>query len=266
MRWPGVAAAAAVAALVVPLSAWGAPTIGAEVSPARISVGQGFDYVVRATVDTGDDARRARVVAPIGAFDAIGPSKLVRDGREVRLTQHLACLGLACVSTNQARTLALPAAQVVLDGAVTPAAPVEITVVPRVPAEVVAAETPAYIRQTEVPPPRFAARPGVLTAVALALAAAFVVIGVVLFVPWLRSGRRTARESVDEYDRAVRLLRESSERQAADRRRAAGLLGRVARPRADALAATADRVAWSRSQPDAAAVAGLADSAESERR
>jgi hypothetical protein len=262
MRRLGVAAGAAFAALLVPPAAGAAPAVTAEVSPARISVGQPFDYVVRATVDTSDQARDVRIVAPIGAFDAIGPSTLVRDGREVRLTQRVACLGPACVSTNTPRLLLLPPARATRGGTVTTAAPVEITVVPRVPAAVVRARTPAYVRQTEVPPARFAARPDLLAAVALALAAVFAVVGVVLLVSCFRPRSRLERGAADEYARAVRLLRESTERQAADRRRAAGLLGRVARPRAEALATSADRVAWSRPQPEPDVVAGLADRAE----
>jgi len=249
--------------LLLPAAALGAPSIRAEVSAPGTSVGRPFDYVVRATLDSEDGAQRARIVAPIGAFAAIGPSSVVRDGREVRLTQRLACLGLGCVPRRQSRVVPLPAARVVADGRTTVAPSVSISVVPRVPAAAVTARDPAYRRQTGIPPAGFSPRPGVLAAGA---AAVLVLVAAIIVATGFRHGARSARTDVDDYERAVRLLRESRGRPSPDRRRAAGLLGRVARARAgEGLATSADRVAWSRPQPDAAAVGGLADRAESDR-
>ena len=67
--------------LLLPAAALGASSIRAEVSAPETSVGRPFDYVVRATLGSEDGAQRARIVAPIGAFAAIGPSSVVRDGR-----------------------------------------------------------------------------------------------------------------------------------------------------------------------------------------
>jgi hypothetical protein len=251
--------------LLLPAAALGAPSIRAEVSSPRTSVGRPFDYVVRATLDSEDEARKARILAPIGAFSAVRPSSVERDGREVRLTQRLACLGPGCVPRRESRVVALPAARVVADGRTTSAPAVSIAVVPRVPAAAVAADDPVYRRQTGVPPPGFSPRPGVLAGLAAGGAALLVVVAVVLIATGLRGRARAASKS-DEYERAVRLLRESQGRQSPDRRRAAGLLGRVARARSgEGLATSADRVAWSRAQPDAAAVGGLAERAERER-
>ena len=67
--------------LLLPAAALGAPSIRAEVSSPQTSVGRPFDYVVRATLDSEDEAREARIVAPIGAFAAVGPSTVEHDGR-----------------------------------------------------------------------------------------------------------------------------------------------------------------------------------------
>ena len=252
--------------LLLPAAALGAPSIRAEVSSPQTSVGRPFDYVVVATLDSEDAAREARIFAPIGAFAAVGASSVERDGREVRLTQRLACLGPGCVAGRENRVVSLPAARVVAAGRTTTAPEVSIAVVPRVPVAVVAARDPAYRRQTEIPPAGFSPRPDVLAALAAGGAALLVLVAVVLVATGLRGRTRVARTEADEYERAVRLLRESQGRRSPDRRRAAGLLGRVARVRVgEGLATSADRVAWSRPQPDAAAVGSLADRAESER-
>ena len=252
--------------LLLPAAALGAPSVRAEVSSSETSVGRPFEYVVSATLDSEDDARRARLVAPIGEFEAVGPSTQMREGGEVRLTQRLACLGPGCVPRRNARVVALPPARVVVGARTATAQPASIAVVPRVPAAVVASRNPKYLRQTDLPPPGYSVRPDVLAAVAAALALALVLVGVAIIATGLRGRRRDAAVDADAYDRAVRLLRESTSRTSPDRRRAAGLLGRVARTRSvDGLASSADRVAWSRAQPDAAAVGGLADRAETER-
>lgn len=252
--------------LLLPAGALGAPSIRAEASSPQTSVGRPFDYVVRATLDSEGEAREARILAPIGAFQAVGPSSVEREGREVRFTQRLACLGPGCVPRRENRVVPLPAARVVADGRTTTAPAVSIAVLPRVPAAVVAARDPAYRRQTEIPPAGFSPRPTVLAALAAGGAALLVLVAVALIATGLRGRARAALTEADEYERAVRLLRESQGRESPDRRRAAGLLGRVARSRVgEGLATSADRVAWSRPQPDAAAVGGLADRAESER-
>ena len=178
--------------LLLPAAALGAPSIRAEVSSPRTSVGRPFDYVVRATLDSEDDAREARILAPIGAFQAVGPSSVERDGREVRFTQRLACLGPGCVPGRENRVVPLPAARVVADGRTTAAPTVSIAVVPRVPAAVVAARDPVYRRQTEIPPAGFSPRPTVLAALAAGGAALLVLVAVVLVATGLRGRARAA--------------------------------------------------------------------------
>jgi hypothetical protein len=261
-----VAAALCALWLLLPATALGAASIRADVSSSETSVGRPFDYVVRATLESEDDARRARIVAPIGAFEAVGPATQERDGREVRLTQRLACLGPGCVPRRDTRVVPFAPARVELGARTTTAEPASIAVVPRVPEAVVASRNPGYVRQTGIPPPGFPVQPDVLAALAAALALALALGAVAIVATGLRARRRETTVDVDPYDRAVRLLRESASRSDPDRRRAAGLLGRVARKGAgDGLASTADRVAWSRPQPDAASVGGLADRAETER-
>lgn len=265
-RRGGITGAVCAVALLAPAGASSAPSIGAVVSPSRTSVGRPFDYVVHATLDSEDDARSARIVAPIGAFEAVGAATSVRNGREVRLTQRLACLGPGCVPERGTRVVSLPPPRVVAGGRVTTAQPASLTVVPRVPAAVVAAREAKYLRQTEIPEPGLARRVDALAALAVVFAVAFVLAAVALVATGVRGRRPGAAVDADAYERAVRLLRESASRPTPDRRRAAGLLGRLAKTRArEGLGSTADRVAWSRQHPDAAAVGGLADRAETER-
>ena len=139
-----------------------------------------------------DEAREARILAPIGAFQPVGPSSVERGGREVRLTQRLACLGPGCVPGRENRVVPLPAARVVAGGRTTTAPTVSIAVVPRVPAVVVAARDPAYRRQTGIPPAGFSPSPTVLAALAAGAAALLVLVAVVLVATGLRGGVRAA--------------------------------------------------------------------------
>jgi beta-phosphoglucomutase-like phosphatase (HAD superfamily) len=110
------------------------------------------------------------------------------------------------------------------------------------------------------------ASPRRLALAAAAAAGALLLAAGALVAIELRRRRHDLPRDGDELDRAVRLLRESKGRSTSDRRRAAGLLGRVARNRVPAVVAGADRVAWSRPEPDGRAAAQLADRAEAEAR
>jgi len=254
------------AALLLPSAGAGAVTVTTRVDPSRASVGVPVTYTVEATFDDAATAARARIVAPTGAFESIGPARLERAGTRVTFTQTIACLGLACVPASSARSVVLPGATVVGAGVAGAAAPASVTVVPRVPAAAVAARVAPYRRQVELPDASLRASPRRLALVAAAAAGALLLAACALVVIELRRRRRDVPRDGDELDRAVRLLRESTGRSTADRRRAAGLLGRVARDRVPAVVAGADRVAWSRPEPDGRAAGQLADRAEAEAR
>lgn len=258
-----VLAAAGVAVLVAPV-AGAAVSVSARAEPTRVSLGTPFTYIVEATFDDPAATAHARIVGPPGAFDPIGRARVEHSGRTVRLTQRLACLGLGCVAGAGRRRVALPMPRVILSGGrVVAGRPLAVTVVPRVPAAAVAARTPVYRRQTELPPPDFRTNARAVGVVAATVAVALLVASAAIVLVELRRRRRPRAAETDELVRAARLVRESAKRASSDRRRAAGLLGRVARGDVEpGLAAAADRTAWSRSEPDEPAALRLADKAE----
>ncbi|HEY3541246.1 MAG TPA: hypothetical protein VGK79_01780, partial [Gaiellaceae bacterium] len=71
--------------------------------------------------------------------------------------------------------------------------------------------------------------------------------------------RRRGTVTVDELERALRLVREAEARPPADRRRALGLLARLLDARDGRLAGAARTLAWSRPEPEPAAVDDLVD-------
>ena len=243
------------AALALVPSASAAVTVRATASPAAVSFGDPFTYVVEARGDVSS----ARVVADTGPFATLAPGRTERSDGVVRVTQTLACLDLACAPGREPLRVTLPAARV---GSVE-AAPVTVSVAPRVPAAAVAASTPAFRRQTDLPGPTTRVSAGALTAglgaVALVLTLAAALL---LALPLLRQ-RAPVAAAVDPLARALRLLRESASRQAPDRRRAADLLSRTVDDTAIGSDATA--VAWSPHEPEPEEATALAGRAEARR-
>ena len=147
-----------------------------------------------------------------------GPFDRLPDGR-------LACLSDACAN------------RIISVGGVT------VRVVPRVTAKEVAARRPVYHPDTTAPA---ATRDGLADELLFAGAAVLAVCAAALAVSALRGRSRQA--PVDRLLRALRLVRESTERPSPDRRRAldhlAATLG--AAPPAE----RATRLAWSRPEPE----------------
>jgi hypothetical protein len=242
----------------------------ARVEPGSVGVGDPVGYVVEARFDAEQvDPASVRVFADTGPFAQVAPARTTRtsegDTVVVRLEQRIACLDLACAPTRRSRRVSLPAASATarLDagGATTArATPAAVAVEPRVTSADVRAAPAPFRQQTALPPTsdRLGRLPGRLTAAAVALAV--VALGLALLALWPRGRARSGEAALA---RAVRLLRESAARPAADRRRAAGLVSRVAgsadeRPLAD----DAARVAWSAKPPEPDAALALADRAE----
>jgi hypothetical protein len=233
------------------------PEISASVSSASVGVGDPFAYVVEAR-GTGP----VRVTADTGAFTAVAAPRVERshDGSAevVRVTQRLVCLDRGCAPGASPRRVSLPEAHVLTaDGAATARAR-QLAVVPRVPAKAVVASRAAYEKQVEVPGASTRLPPGVLAALLIAAAVVLVLAAAALVVRGLphRAGR--AARSLGLAD-ALRLLRESAGRPAADRRRAADFAGVLA---GGAARDEATRLAWAPPDPAADEVGALADHIE----
>ena len=157
-----VAAALVVAALAVSGAHAAPPSLTVVAEPARVGVGDTFAYVVEARLDASMvDASSVRVFADTGPFAQAGSARTTRSTRGsvlvVRLEQRLTCLDLACAPVQRRRRIPLPAARVVArlaGGVVTArAAPVAVSVEPRVAGAAVHAAAPPYRQQTELPAP-----------------------------------------------------------------------------------------------------------------
>lgn len=228
-----VVACAAVLALAG--SARAAPV--EAVAPGVVEFGDTFVYGV--TGRAGDP----RLDAPVAPFTRIGEPLVERRGNVVLVMQQLACLSEGCLGPGPTRRLRLGPRTIVVRGRVTPAE--------------VAAGLSAYRRNTALAPHGDASGASRLLAAVAAVAALAALVAVFLALP-----RRRAR--VDALERAIRLLRESAARAAPDRRRAADLLARLVRGRADALEHDATTIAWSRRDPASSDTEELAARASQE--
>jgi hypothetical protein len=242
------------------------PSIIATADPASPLFADPFSYVVVVKTPAAD-AARVRIRDDVGPFARVAPTHTTRSVSKgvatTTVTETLACLTAACMSSSpDGRSVSLPPARAVLDGATTTAIPVIVRVGTRVPSSEVTARQPPFRRPRALPAAGYRVSPGTLEV-------ALVVTGVLLLgvavlgiaVPILRRRQKgRAATEADPVTRAVRLLRESAERDAADRRRAAGLAARVVdRPDLSLDAAT---VAWSRPEPAPPDATSLADRVE----
>jgi hypothetical protein len=265
-----VAAALVGAGLAAGVAHAAPPQIRADVGPSTVGVGDTVTYVVEARLEaSGLDRSSVRVFADTGPFAEVGPAKTTRETRGstvvITLEQRLACLDLACAPVDKTRRIRLPAAQVTARRSGGPeatmrAVPVTIAVEPRVSRSAVAAASPPYRQQTSLPAP--SPRSGRLVALLTIATAVLLLAAVILAVLALRP-RRTSRPREEDLVRALRLLRESANRPAPDRRIAADLVSRlVGAAGATSLADDAAHLAWSERAPDPAATDTLAQRAE----
>ena len=244
------------------------PTIDARVDQANPRFGDSFGYVVTATVD-GSLVGGARIVQRRRTVHAARRRRSSGDRSSngvghITVTETIACLSAACLEERRRsrRPAAAPASRPGGEVAVAPR--VEVTVGSRVSRsgrEGVGAGRsggPAACRARPT-----ASRPSVAATRARAPRRR---------PPRRRRGRAHRLRSADRVpigagrststsaERAVRLLRESATRDAADRRRAASLASRVVGE--PELARTAAGVAWSRPEPGPPDATTLADRVE----
>ena len=243
------------------------PGITATASPDAPLFGDPFEYVVVVTTDPGA-AATVSIADDVGPFARVAPTRTERsvaDGvATTTLTETLACLSMACMSTSpDGRLVRLPQARAVVRGAGIEATPAIVRVGTRVPAPEVSAARPPFTRPERLPAVGYRVSPAALETMLLVVGFALLVGAALgLSVPAVQRRRRAAlvATAADPVARAVRLLRESANRDAADRRRAAGLASRVVdRPDLSLDAAT---IAWSRPEPDAPDATSLADRVE----
>jgi hypothetical protein len=233
------------------------PSVRVSVGSPTVGVGDPFDYVVEAR-----GAAPVRVTADLGPFSAVAAPRVARSdsgGAEVvRLAQRLICVDRGCAPGGSPRRVLLPEVHVTAgDGRASGRA--AVTLVPRVPAKVVAAEKAQYRKQLDVPAASPPLAAGALAALFVAAAIVFVLLAAWIVVRGRRRGQVRGRRVLGLAD-ALRLLRESAGRPAADRRRAADFAGRLAPD----VHTEAMRVAWAPPDPDADDVAALADRIEAE--
>ena len=132
-----------------------APSITASARPDTPLFGDPFTYLV--VVKTpAVDAGRVRIVDDVGAFARVAPTRTIRSVSNgvatTTVTETLACLTAACMSSSpDGRSVTLPRARAVLDGATTTAIPVIVRVGTRVPASEVTANEPPFRRPHDLP-------------------------------------------------------------------------------------------------------------------
>ncbi len=259
-------ALAAILVVAPPMATAADPTINARVDPAAPRFGDTFAYVVSATVGTPDLAG-ARVVVDVAPFTRLGPPVDRRTSASgvghITVAESLACLSAACLGRPVGAAVALPRARVFAGGKVAVAPRLEIAVGLRVSPAAVDAADPVFRRPETLPGTSFRFSPSAATAVLVVLGIALLAVGVAVLTGPLRLSRAAQRRTavdVDQRDRAVRLLRESATRDAADRRRAASLASRIVSE--PDLARTAAGVAWSRPEPGPPDATTLADRVE----
>jgi hypothetical protein len=258
----GAVVAASLAA-VVPAAADDV-VVRASVDRQSVGLGEPFDYRVEVHGATG-----MTVFADVAPFVAAAPPHRSRSdgGRVVRIEQRLICLDRACAPSKNARRVALPRVRVTGAGDVAPAAPVSITLVPRVPEAAVTASRARYRIDDHVHAARapWGAAAGALIALATAclLGAAVLLLRSARPAPAMAGAQGGAPGGIAY---ALRMLRESARRPVPDRRRAADFVARaVGDGSTHSAADDARRLAWSAPEPQPPEVVALADRVETTR-
>ncbi|MES1248261.1 MAG: hypothetical protein ABUS54_11390 [Actinomycetota bacterium] len=207
---------------------------------ARLVVVLDRDAVHVGSLDILDDLAPLTVLAP-------ARTTRTRSGRleTVTVTQQVACLTADCLGG----AVRLPKATVTVDGTTVRTPWRSLHVRSRVSAKDLARATPRLAADTTPPAPAYRVSP-VSATTALEAIAGVAAAGAValLALEAFALRRRRLVDEQDELTRALRLLRESEGRDVPDRRRALGLLSRLAGDRA------ARDLAWSAREPDTPAI------------
>jgi hypothetical protein len=260
-----VAAAAAVAAIVV-LVLVGGGSAPAPAPSAPVEVRAGFEgaavqfgdpFVARVVVVLDRGAVQAHTLhvgydlAPLTPLAAPMRRRSVSGRLEtVTIAQRVACLTAPCL----ARTIALPRVHVSVTAragrtATASAAWRPLRLGSRVSAADLARANPRLVAETAPGPVSYRVAPAtaatVLEAVAALAAAGAAALLALEALAFVRRRRRAV--AGDELARALRLVREAEERPVPDRRRALGLLSRLA---GGASAHAARDLAWSEPAPE----------------
>ena len=265
-----LAAGALLAAPAVAAAA--APPSAVVTAPAQVRFGDAF--LLRATVRVpgaaGATVRAFLDPTPFSPLAAATVHQRSESGAAVLdVVQRVACLSAGCVpDAPKLRLVRAGRVSVRVDGRVIPAAgpAARIEVEGRVPAALAKKQAGGYRTVTAVPRPTWPIGPGLLAALlGVGAAAALAGAGALL---WPDARRRLLARAAppgdtDPFRRSLRLLRESAQRPGPDRRRAAGLVARLAGERGgDEVAGGATRLAWGRPEPAPEAALALADEAE----
>jgi hypothetical protein len=132
---------------------------------------------------------------------------------------------------------------------------VDVVIVPRATAAQVAKPLRSFRRQTQVPPPRYRIRPGLLRLLLGVAALVLLAAALLLLAPLARRLVPERRDERTPLERALDLVRGSLARDPADRRRALDLLARALGRRRETRDAL--DLAWSRPVPDETSVETL---------
>ena len=254
-----VSAVAALAVATAPLD------VAVEVTPRSVPFGDVLEARATIVVDTRSlDPDGVDVRFSAGAFEKLGERReWSRSGGSavLRLRVRLACRSEACVPTELARTVVLPA--LVVDGrsVLWPA----IHVLPRVPAAAVDTDPPPFVADASPPQPTYRVDPdravSLLAVLALLLGAG----GATLLVLEGRSALAARpRPTGTPLERALARVRASLGARTGERRRAVGALARLVEPAHPGLGRSAGELAWAEPQPGGEEVEALADRVERE--
>jgi hypothetical protein len=249
-----VSAVAALAVAAAPLD------VAVEVTPRAVPFGDPFEARATIVVDARSrDPDEVVVRFASGAFDRLDERRdRSRSGSSaiLRLRVHLACRSAACVPTESARTVRLPA--LVVDGRAVGWPTLQV--LPRVPAAAVEAEPPPFLAGVSPPQPTYRIDPERAVALLAALALLLTAGGATVLA-------LEARAAVAAYPRptgtplelALARVRASLGAKAGERRRAVGTLARIVGPAHPSLGRSAAELAWAEPQPegdDLEAIAG----------
>ena len=243
--------------------------------PAQVEFGDPVTAHVVVLLD-----RRSVRPATLKLSDAIAPLTVLGEphtttttrGRLTIVSVELpgACLTLPCVTRSADTKVVLPrlvATVSARDGRTLRDVKIwqPLHVHAGVTAADLAAARPPFRGSTAPPTPSYRIEPSTVAAVLDALAVVLVVGGVALGgYEAMRLARRRASADRDELERAIRLARQSESRPGPDRRRALALLARLLGRRGGSLAGAASELAWSRPNPEGAALTELVGEIERE--
>lgn len=269
------AVAIVAAALALAPTAGAAPlTVKASFSDRTVLFGAPTEAVVTVSVDTRlVDPDTVRLEADLVPLRTVGPVSTERQEAEdlVVLTRRsrVACVTDACLPDGEARRIALPPVLATGRGTggrsfVARTRWPTLLVAPRVPQEATAGE-PVWRVDTSPPATTYRVSPSLLTASLWVAAAVLALVAVALVgrEVALRRGRRV-RERRSELELALAAVRASADRDAAERRRAVGVLARLLRRRADDRSTRVAALAWDEPAPEPERVLTLADEVERE--